>query len=151
MIWFLTAVTQDYHLLSFTAQEQISTASLNKYEYTIIMYYYYYGKTLMKYNPDERPSRWEKPPRWETIPMINHPDEKPPRWETTLMSDHSDERSPWWEITLMADHPYGRPFWWEITPMHICPPQNCVFRNKNHKNPEHGITIRNTSAKVSPH
>ena len=34
---------------------------------------------------------------------------------------------------------------------HTCLPQNCVFRNKNHQNPEHSIIFWNTSANVSPH
>ena len=34
---------------------------------------------------------------------------------------------------------------------HTCLPQNCIFRNKNHQNPEHSITFKNTLANVSPH
>ena len=34
---------------------------------------------------------------------------------------------------------------------HTCLPQNCIFRNKNHQNPEHSIIFQNTSANVSPH
>ena len=34
---------------------------------------------------------------------------------------------------------------------HTCLPQNCLFRNKNHQNPEHSIIFLNTSANVSPH
>ena len=36
-------------------------------------------------------------------------------------------------------------------PVHTCLPQNCFFRNKNHKNPEHSKIFRNTSANVSPY
>ena len=32
---------------------------------------------------------------------------------------------------------------------HTCLPQNCIFRNKNHRNLEHGIIFRNTSANVA--
>ena len=35
--------------------------------------------------------------------------------------------------------------------VHTWIPKNCVFRNKNHKNPEHNIIFRNTSANISPH
>ena len=35
--------------------------------------------------------------------------------------------------------------------LHTCRPQNCIFRNKNHQNPEHSIIFLNTSANVSPH
>ena len=34
---------------------------------------------------------------------------------------------------------------------HTCLSHNCIFRNKNHQNPEHSIIFRNTSANVSPH
>ena len=34
--------------------------------------------------------------------------------------------------------------------LHTCLPQNCVFRNKNHQNPEHSIIFQNASANVSP-
>ena len=35
--------------------------------------------------------------------------------------------------------------------MHTCLPPNCIFRNKNHQNPEHSIFFQNASANVSPH
>ena len=34
---------------------------------------------------------------------------------------------------------------------HTCLPQNCIFRNKNHQNPEQSRVFRNTPANVSPH
>ena len=34
------------------------------------------------------------------------------------------------------------------TPKHTCLPQNCIFRNPNHQNPEHGLIFQTTLANI---